>query len=340
MKKTVIIGGGFSGSYTAKCLEKKFDVTLIDEKDYFEFTPSVLRTIVEPSHTKKIQVLHSHYLHYAQLVKGSVTHVSENKVNVGDKAYDFDYLVIASGSRYSSPIKEKNLVIASRAKELRQYAQKLIGSQKVLIIGGGVVGVELAAEIIDKFPKKEVTIVHSRGELIERNPTKAREYAKKFLLDKGVRIIFNEKVTNNGEYITNKGTKFSCDIAFLCVGIMPNYEHLGICSVDLNERKFLCVNEFLQVKGRKNIFAAGDINNIKEEKTAQAAENQASCVTKNIINLEKENELVPYITEKKPMVISLGKSRGIFVFGNFVLTGILPALLKWFVEKKAMWKYR
>jgi NADH dehydrogenase FAD-containing subunit len=34
----------------AKALEGSFRVTLIDNKDYFEFTPSVLRTIVEPKH--------------------------------------------------------------------------------------------------------------------------------------------------------------------------------------------------------------------------------------------------------------------------------------------------
>jgi NADH dehydrogenase FAD-containing subunit len=46
----VIVGGGFAGAYVAKALEDCFRVTLVDNKDYFEFTPSVLRTIVEPNH--------------------------------------------------------------------------------------------------------------------------------------------------------------------------------------------------------------------------------------------------------------------------------------------------
>ncbi len=33
----------FSGAYVAKKLEDHFQITFIDEKDYFEFTPSVLR---------------------------------------------------------------------------------------------------------------------------------------------------------------------------------------------------------------------------------------------------------------------------------------------------------
>lgn len=49
-REVVIVGGGFAGAYVAKALEDCFRVTLVDNKDYFEFTPSVLRTIVEPNH--------------------------------------------------------------------------------------------------------------------------------------------------------------------------------------------------------------------------------------------------------------------------------------------------
>ncbi len=57
MKRVVIVGGGFAGAYVARNLEKKFDVVLIDTKDYFEFTPSILRTIINPDHAKKIQAM-------------------------------------------------------------------------------------------------------------------------------------------------------------------------------------------------------------------------------------------------------------------------------------------
>ena len=55
-KKLVIIGGGFAGSLVARNLEKEFNVTLIDTKPYFEFTPGILRTIVEPDHIKKVVI--------------------------------------------------------------------------------------------------------------------------------------------------------------------------------------------------------------------------------------------------------------------------------------------
>ena len=58
MKKLVIIGGGFAGAKIAKALESEFNVTLIDSKDYFEFTPSILRAIIKTKYLKKIQILH------------------------------------------------------------------------------------------------------------------------------------------------------------------------------------------------------------------------------------------------------------------------------------------
>ena len=92
----------------------------------------------------------------------------------------------------------------------------------------------------------------------------------------------------NNIYITDKKRKISCDLAFLCTGIMPNYEYLQqYCSTKLTEKKSLCVNSYLQVEGHNTIFAAGDITNIKEEKTAQNAEKQADAVVNNIYHQEK-----------------------------------------------------
>ncbi len=125
MKRVVIIGGGFAGSYAARKLENEFDVTLIDSKDYFEFTPGILRTIVEPPHAEKIQVLHSRYLKRARIIVGEVKEVAETFVKVNGKKIGFDYLVISSGSRYELPIKEQNIFLATRASHLRNYYPKI-----------------------------------------------------------------------------------------------------------------------------------------------------------------------------------------------------------------------
>ena len=62
MKKIVVIGGGFAGSYIARELQKDFNVVLIDRKDYFEFTPGILRCLVEPEHLKNIKKIYHFYI--------------------------------------------------------------------------------------------------------------------------------------------------------------------------------------------------------------------------------------------------------------------------------------
>lgn len=345
MKKIVIIGGGFAGAYAAKHLEKDFEVTLIDTKDYFEFTPSVLRALVKPSHVKKIQVMHTHYLKNATVLRGTVKTVNSTYVLFDHKKLPFDYLLICSGSRYNKPFKQKNVVLATRGSVLRDYYHKLCEAKSILIIGGGIVGVELAAEIATHCQEpKQITLAHSRDRIMQRNNQKTINYATNFLKKHQVQLIFDGRVVGDTEdtFVTKGGTKIKADLVFMCTGITSNsafmQQHF---KAQLNERQQIKVNSFMQVEGCGNIFACGDVNNSPEEKTAQSAEKQATVAVENIYRLEKNNKsLAVYHSVKKPMIISLGEWAGVLEYKNFTWTGILPGLLKAFVEWKAMLPYK
>lgn len=49
-RKVLVVGGQFSGGFTARELKKNFHVTVVDAKEYFEYTPGVLRAFVKPAH--------------------------------------------------------------------------------------------------------------------------------------------------------------------------------------------------------------------------------------------------------------------------------------------------
>ena len=340
MKKVVIIGGGFAGTLVAQKLQNgNFKVTLIDTTDYFEFTPGILRAIVEPGYIKKIQVLHKDYLKRTNVILGRAKEVSKKYVLVhtknGEKRILFDYLVIASGSDYSSPIKEKNLVVSSRINNVKKSYGKILGAKNILIIGGGVVGVELAAEIATHYQNKNITLVHSKPYLMERQNEKTRKYAEDFLRERGVKIILNENAAKREgrNYVTDKGTKIRTDLAFLCTGITPNFEFMKKNFPSyLNEKNQIKVNSFLQLEGHENIFSAGDIAAIPEEKLAQNAEKQGSIVAKNIINLGRGRNLEEYKSNPRVMVISLGKWDGILTYKNMAVTGIIPGVLKTLIK--------
>lgn len=340
MKRVIVIGGGFAGSTIAEKLQNRFNVTIIDDKPYFEFTPGVLRTIAHPTRGRGIQVQHKDYLKNVKIFLGKVNKINSDSVIVNGKKIDYDYLVLATGSSYKAPFKHPQLFSASRSKELAVYNRHIIDGKEILIIGGGLVGVELAGEIGHYYHGKKVTIVSSTDHLLDRMPVKAQEYAKKVLQEMGVDIVFNELVTQmKSKYFTTKsGKKMKGDIGFTCVGTTPNTSFLD--SKLLSERGFVKVDSRLQVQGFSNVFAGGDITDIKEEKTAQNAERHAQVICENIMRLENGDKLVDYKKKKSPLVISIGPVKGILVWNNFVLTGFIPAILKWLVEKKEMWKKR
>ncbi len=339
MKKLVVLGGGFAGSKIAKTLENEFDVTLIDNKDYFEYTPGILEAIVDPECMKSIRVLHTGYLEKAQIVIGNVKKISDKEVFVGNKKIPFDYLVIATGSQYSFPFKGHDAVLTKRADELRGHCNSLSTAKKILIIGGGFSGVELAGDIVVKYPKKEITIIHAMDRLLERQPEKVSRYAQRFFKKRGVKIIFNELVKGErkGVYETNKGTKIQPDLAFLCVGIVPNSEFMKSSFPKLLDKKgHILVNNFLQMQNKNNIFVAGDVTGIIEEKTAQSALEHADIIIENLRRSEKQKSLKEYKFKSKGMLISLGPKVGIFSKGNFVLTGWIPRVMKNYVQRKQM----
>ena len=344
MKHIIIIGGGFAGANSAKSLEKDFKVTLIDTKDYFEFTPSILRTLVSPEHLEKIQIPHEKYLKKTKIIKSEVIEVSKEKVILKNKKQlKFDYLIIASGAKYNMPFKNEDMIIATRAQELKNEHKNLQKSKEIGIIGGGAVGVELVAEIATKYKNKKINLIHSHERIMERNNLKASEYATKFLEKRGVELILNERAKESRKktIITESGRKINCDLVFLSTGVKPNSEFMERnLSSYLDKRKSIMVNAFLQVDHFNNIFSAGDVNSINEEKTAQAAEKQSKMIVNNIINIEKNLPLLEYKPKKGPYITSLGKYNAILEVKGFTITGLFPALLKYIVELKTMLRYR
>lgn len=357
-KRVVIVGGGYAGTSIAKDLEWDFDVTLIDSKDYFEFTPSKLKTLIDPSHIYKIQMRHDQYLIYTQIVMDWVYKVNIDHVVTANKNIPFDYLVICTGARcheakfpsIGGVETRGNLVestiVSSRSPNLEYYYHALKNANRILIIGGGTVGVEMAAEIIDSFPDKELTIVHSGRSLVHRSPAKASEYAERWFKQRNVRLILQDRIIkqDGNRFQTSQGQILEAELAFICTGNIPNSECLknGLFGANcLTSDGFVLVNPYLQIPHYPHIFVGGDLTFIpkEEEKLCQTAGAAADIIIRNIRNLERNKPLKPYEPSQYPILISLGRYDCILTYRGFTLTGFLPALMKEFVEFKEMVHY-
>lgn len=109
----------------------------------------------------------------------------------------------------------------------------------------------------------------------------------------------------------------------------------------LDERGFVIVNNHLQVKGYRNIFAVGDIIPLDQEKLGQNAEFHADVVFHNLASFDKRQKMKSYEPASRFMLISLGNKKCMMIDGKKVLTeGVTTRMIKTLVEKKVMLDFR
>jgi NADH dehydrogenase FAD-containing subunit len=110
----------------------------------------------------------------------------------------YDYLVAASGLRRTWPSAPRSLsrkaYLAEATKHISQAKHARSG---VVVIGGGAVGIEMAAELKLARPEQKVTLIHSRDRLLssEPLPDSMKDRALSALQSAGVETILRSRVT-------------------------------------------------------------------------------------------------------------------------------------------------
>jgi apoptosis-inducing factor 2 len=337
--KVIILGGGFCGAYIAKKLDNKknLEVTLIDKKDYFEYSPSLWKLLSNPSYHKRIIVPFSHILKHTRIITDPLTQVTPEYVEIKKEKIPFDYLVIAIGIDYPIFLKNtKNVFVVKSGEEVIQNTRRLQDAKTILIVGGGLIGTEVASNLSRKFPEKQLILVHPHTRLLERNTKRVSRYAKKYLEEHKVQIIYNEKVIDyqRGNFITDTKRKIKADVGIWCAGIRCNPWFMKVFpSSILTKDNALKVNQFLQLEGYPNIFVGGDISSTPEEKTAACADRHGHIIRDNILRINQKKSLYTYKPRREPMIISLGYWDGILTYPPFLFLGFIPAIIKLLVEK-------
>ena len=80
--------------------------------------------------------------------------------------------------------RNKQLVVCSSQAE----HERLVAAESILVVGGGIVGVELAGEVIVNFPQKLVTLVCAGDRLIPDKPPSIGHRARHFLEERNVKV--------------------------------------------------------------------------------------------------------------------------------------------------------
>jgi NADH dehydrogenase FAD-containing subunit len=287
----LIVGGGFAGANVAQQLTNAgFDTLLVDRKDYFEVTYSTLRDAAAPD-----SMAYSPRKRYVDFLQGgfrqaSITALSDKKADLdnGD-SIAFTHAIIATGSRYSSLPMVKStdaLSVEDRQEELAAIHQDIQKANHILIIGGGVVGVELAGEIAHAHPDKKVTLAHNQSALVGTFKPKAQQLARAQLEALGVTIETNRLYSADGDVYrdANSDNTIQADLVYSAIGTQPNSEFLREhLSSALDKKGFINVDSNLKIMGFNNLYALGDVANSGSHKLGYIAGMQADFLAKNII---------------------------------------------------------
>lgn len=133
---------------------------------------------------------------------------------------------------------------------------------------------ELAGEIATDFPEKKITLVHGGSRLLEFIGPKASEKALGWLRSKGVEVKLDQAVdlssitgSSDGTrtYTTSTRVSIKADCHFLCTGkpVASEWLKQTVLKDSLGPDGRLAVDQYMRVKGRDNIFAIGDITNVR-----------------------------------------------------------------------------
>jgi NADH dehydrogenase FAD-containing subunit len=319
----VVVGGGYGGIAVAKALDETSDVVLVEPKDAFMHNIAALRALVDPSWLPRIFLPYAGLLTNGRIVRDRAVVVDPHRVQTASgEEISADYVVLATGSRYPFPAKT-DLVDSHRAQEqVRQANRALAQADRVLLVGAGPVGIELAGEIRHVWPKKSILLLDVADEILGGPyiPELKAELSRQ-LVESHVELILGSPLrqappTEPGELATftvttEAGTEATADIWFRCYGVVPNSDYLGeeLASARRSDG-FIEVGPTLQVAGQATVFAVGDISTA-DSKMAGFAGRQAATVADNINSLAQgRSDLAHYESRGVAIAVPIGPTGG------------------------------
>jgi len=240
-----------------------------------------------------------------EVVNGEGRMVDKNTIAVGDKTYQGKNIIIATGSRPAMPPIpgiESDKVMTSR--QILQI-EKL--PKSIVIIGGGVIGMEFASYF--SCLDIEVHVVEMLDEILPvMEPDIARTMRKEmesinFHLGAKVEKIDGGKVTFSKD---DKTESLESDIVLVATGRQPNVEELGFkeAGMDIGQEG-IRVNEQMQTN-LPNVYAVGDVTG--KSMLAHSAYRMGE-VAVNVVAGEKDRmryHAIPWVVYSMPEAAGCG----------------------------------
>jgi NADH dehydrogenase len=366
---TLVIGGGYAGSYVARLLGRA-GATIVSPENFMLFTPILPEAASGTLEPRHVVVPLRPMCPHAELLLGRVTAVdwegraASVESEAGAFAVRFERAVVALGSvsralpipglaEHGLGFKDLADAIALRNHVLRRLEAAdaeldpaaAAAQLTFVFVGAGYAGVEALAELSDlvedaiRFypdlrgvPRRWV-LVDAAPSILPEIPTRLGEYAARELARRGVQIRTSTTLAEvqEGEATLSDGERIPTRTLVWTAGVRasPVVAELGL---PLDERGRVRVDAYLRVEGREGVWALGDCAAVPNRATPGRVDPptcQHALRQARALARNLEGEPRPYAYRMLGQVATLGRYKGIAEVLGLRLRGF-PG---WFVTR-------
>lgn len=284
--KVVIVGGGAAGMSAAsriKAIKPEWEMIVFEETNFVSHAPCGIPYVVEG--ISKAEHLMYYPVEFFRKERNIDVRINAKVVEAGqgyvrvrengkESKYEWDKLLIASGALPKVPRVEgvdlENVVTIRHPAFAGKIKKMVDEAQRIVIVGAGYVGVEMA-EAIASLGKK-TTVVEFLDQPL---PNLDKEIAEivRAEMSKKVDLRLNEAVKafegkdKVERVITDKGS-YECDLAIVATGVRANVEIAKMLGCKIGETGAIWVDERMRTSV-ENVFAAGDCAETKHMVTGK-----------------------------------------------------------------------
>jgi NADH dehydrogenase len=346
--RVVIIGGNFAGLVAASRLSRDHEVTVVDARADFEWTPNIHEILSGVKNRAGVVLPRAQcvtrYGHtFLQDVVTRIDPGSNSVVTESGLVLPYDACLVAAGSRrttFGIDGAEKNTIglrLADDAVRIAARLDKLATRKRrasVAIVGGGVSGVEAVGEILRRRGQGDefnIHVIERESRILEQLPEslasdavqRLASYPVTLHTDAAIRRVDARSVT------LETGEKLTADLCIWSAGtVLPDF----LRDAGLTEAgdAWLPVDDTLRSFYADNIFVAGDCAALPEpvRKQAYHAMAMGEVAGDNISRLLEDRSLKRFRPAPMPMLISLGDVTTWLVVGDYAVASPVLAAAK------------
>ncbi|NNE12812.1 MAG: FAD-dependent oxidoreductase [Ilumatobacter sp.] len=342
----VVIGGGYAGVTAAQSAQQAgVPTTLIDPTDCHDLTTRLAAVAGGTAPVDDATIPLDRLVERS--IRACVTSVDDGAVTLDDgRTVTADAVVMTVGSVSMRPPIDglqhaPSLRTAEQAVEIRGLIEST--SDRLVIVGGGPTGVQLAGAAAAAHPDLAITLIDGNSRLLSEMSDELGEHARRILDERDVEVILEclvDTIDEGGVLLPDGGGRRDGSVVFTG-GFEADAKRFGL---PVHDDGRIDVGRDLRVVDHDRTFAAGDVaahidrNGERLPMSAQIAVQAGHHAGANAARLVQGRQLTDADLQHRGWVMDLGGWQGLATVGPLTLAGPwidrLPPVLHFGIDAK------